>query len=102
MNESRDSPHGHQGVITTSFHFGLDRVDPREMAAPREPADLQRDLLVLRVRHGAVVDDADDGDEDGPPLFLDSLEERLQPAHVALAVGVEEHEDVARGRSGAA
>ncbi len=66
----------------------LRHVDPVEVPVPGEAADLEVGAVPVVVLHGAVVDDVDDGDDEGAGLVLGPLEEGLQPLVAALAVGV--------------
>ena len=70
------------------------------MAGPGESPDLEVDAVAVVVLHGLVVDDVDDGDDEGLGLLLDPVQQRLHPVVAALAVRVQEHEHVAGGQLG--
>ena len=70
------------------------------MSGPGEPADLEVDPVAVVVLHRLVVDDVNDGDDEGPGLLLDPVQQRLHPVVAALAVRVQEQEHVAGGQLG--
>ena len=49
---------------------------PCEVSGPGESSDLEVDPVTVVVLHGLVVDDVDDGNDEGLPVVLDSLQER--------------------------
>lgn len=67
--------------------------------------DIEINLKSGGVEHAVVeiggLDDVNDGDDDGVGPVLDGLQQRPQPVRLALAVRVQEHDDVTGGVAGA-
>jgi len=79
----------------------LRQIDPVEVAVPLKSAHLEGLVAVGAVLEVAGIDDIDDGHQDACPGLLDPLQERLTPANIALAMGVQEDEHISRGDSSA-
>lgn len=69
----RGSNRGH-GVVARPLLFPLGNVDPREMARPGEPSDLEVDPVSIVVLQGFVINNVDNGNDEAVGLVLDPLQ----------------------------
>jgi hypothetical protein len=80
-------------VVVATLHLSLGYSVPSEVQLPVEstPGHVRRRYVLERF----VRDDVDDGTDDRLPVLDDPGEERFEPTFRALAVGVQERDDLA-------
>jgi hypothetical protein len=84
---------GGGAIVVATLHLSLGYSVPSEVQLPVEstPGHVRRRYVLERF----VRDDVDDGTDDRLPVLDDPGEERFEPTFRALAVGVQERDDLA-------